>query len=96
MKRRLLITTIILSLVLGITAFAGTWTGSYETGWRYQNDNGTYVANSWMQDADGKWLNEPVDDYNHIIDGVRYVCLERLMGKPRTAKRKTVPKGTFR
>ena len=55
MKRRLLITTIILSLVLGITAFAGTWTGSYETGWRYQNDNGTYVANSWMQDADGQW-----------------------------------------
>ncbi len=51
---------------------------------------------TYQQDADGKWLNDPVDDYNHIIDGVRYVCLERLMGKPRTAKRKTVPKGTFR
>lgn len=51
---------------------------------------------TYQQDADGKWLNDPVDDYNHIIDGVRYVCLEKLMGKPRTAKRKTVPKGTFR
>ena len=51
---------------------------------------------TYQQDADGKWLNEPVDDYTHIIDGVRYVCLERLMGKPRTAKGRTVPKGAFR
>ena len=55
MKRRLLITTVILSLVLGITAFAGSWTGSYESGWRYQNDNGSFAANGWMQDTDGLW-----------------------------------------
>lgn len=39
-------------------------------------DNYTY-----MQDKDGKWLNIPVDDYNHIIDGVRYVCLMEKLGQ---------------
>jgi phage terminase large subunit len=43
-------------------------------------DNYTY-----RQNKDGKWLNEPVDDYNHLIDGWRYVCMMELMGK-RTAK----------
>ena len=55
MKHRLFITSIILSLVLGIAAHAGIWTGSYESGWRYLNDNGTYAANGWMQDTDGQW-----------------------------------------
>ncbi len=55
MKRRLFITSIILTLILGIATYAGTWTGSYESGWRYLNDNGTYVTNSWMQDTDGQW-----------------------------------------
>lgn len=36
---------------------------------------------TWQQDKSGKWLNVPVDDYNHAIDGVRYVCYNELMGK---------------
>ena len=36
---------------------------------------------TWMQDKDGRWLNVPVDDYNHGIDGARYVCYNELMGK---------------
>lgn len=39
-------------------------------------DNYTY-----QQDKDGKWLNHPVDNYNHVIDGVRYVCMMELMGR---------------
>ena len=39
-------------------------------------DNYTY-----QQDKDGKWLNRPVDNYNHVIDGVRYVCMMELMGR---------------
>lgn len=38
-------------------------------------DNYTY-----QQSPDGKWLNVPEDNYNHIIDGVRYVCLQELIG----------------
>ena len=33
----------------------------------------TYV---YKQDKDGRWLNEPVDANNHIIDAIRY-ALER-------------------
>lgn len=32
----------------------------------------------WKQDKDGKQLNEPVDYYNHAIDGIRYVALNKL------------------
>ena len=36
---------------------------------------------TWQQDKDGRWLNVPVDDFNHGIDGARYVCFNELMGK---------------
>ena len=29
---------------------------------------------------EGKWLNEPIDMYNHGIDGCRYVVMEKLLG----------------
>ncbi len=29
----------------------------------------------WMQNKDGKWINEPVDDFNHSMDGIRYVLM---------------------
>jgi phage terminase large subunit len=43
-------------------------------------DNYTY-----QQDKSGKWLNVPVDDYNHAIDAIRYVCMMELMGRKKTA-----------
>ena len=36
---------------------------------------------TYEQDKDGKWLNEPIDAYNHIIDSVRYYVLGELLGK---------------
>lgn len=39
-------------------------------------DNYTY-----QQDKSGKWLNVPVDSYNHILDEVRYCCMMELMGR---------------
>lgn len=36
---------------------------------------------TWQQDKSGRWLNVPVDDYNHGIDGARYVVYNELMGK---------------
>ena len=35
------------------------------------------------QDRDGKFLNQPVDEYNHILDGVRYVILTEVLAKNR-------------
>lgn len=40
----------------------------------------------YQQDKEGRWLNEPVDAWNHAIDGCRYVILEEVIGKN---KRKT-------
>lgn len=36
---------------------------------------------TYRQNKDGKWLNEPIDAFNHGIDAVRYVVLEKLLGK---------------
>ena len=51
---------------------------------------------TYQQTPEGRWLNEPVDDWNHIIDSTRYVCMEKLMGKQKGSRTKGVPSGTFR
>ena len=35
------------------------------------------------QDKEGKWLNEPVDEFNHALDAGRYVILEEVLSKNR-------------
>lgn len=35
------------------------------------------------QDKDGRYLNEPVDEFNHAIDASRYVILEQVIGRNR-------------
>lgn len=45
---------------------------------------------TYRQDKDGKWLNEPIDCYNHALDAVRYVVMNELLGgerKPINKKR---------
>lgn len=36
---------------------------------------------TYQQDKNGKWLNVPVDDQNHIIDLWRYVVLMEILGR---------------
>lgn len=36
---------------------------------------------TYRQDKEGKWLNEPIDSFNHIIDAVRYVVIEEVLGE---------------
>lgn len=38
---------------------------------------------SWNTDRSGKPLNEPIDAYNHLIDPLRYVALNKI-GTPKT------------
>lgn len=35
---------------------------------------------TWRQDKEGKWLNEPIDMWNHSLDAARYVILEKVLG----------------
>ena len=39
----------------------------------------TYI---YTQDKDGKWLNTPIDDNNHIIDAIRYSLERYHFNKP--------------
>ena len=34
----------------------------------------------WAQDKNGKWLNEPVDEANHLMDAMRYGMEEMIEG----------------
>jgi len=36
---------------------------------------------TYSQDKEGKWLNTPIDAFNHSIDAIRYVILEVVLGK---------------
>lgn len=38
---------------------------------------------TYKQDKEGKWLNEPIDCYNHAIDAVRYVIMTEVLGGER-------------
>lgn len=37
---------------------------------------------TYRQDKEGKWLNQPIDAFNHSLDCIRYVCMETIMGGP--------------
>lgn len=38
---------------------------------------------TYAQDKEGKWLNQPIDAFNHAIDAIRYVFLEQIIGGER-------------
>lgn len=35
---------------------------------------------TYQQDKEGKWLNQPIDKFNHAIDAARYVILSEVLG----------------
>lgn len=35
---------------------------------------------TWAQDKEGKWLNQPIDAFNHAIDASRYVVMQKILG----------------
>lgn len=67
--------------------------GSIEAGIDFMRGCKIYVTNrsvnakkefenyTYAQDRYGNWLNIPVDDFNHVIDSLRYVVLELIIGK---------------
>ena len=38
---------------------------------------------TYQQDKNGKWLNRPIDCYNHAIDAIRYVIMNEVLGRNR-------------
>ena len=39
-------------------------------------------AYKWKEDKNGELLNEPIDKFNHLLDPLRYVALNKLSNKP--------------
>ena len=35
---------------------------------------------TYAQDKEGRWLNQPIDAFNHAIDAVRYVVISEILG----------------
>ncbi len=75
-KLKLLILTIVIMTAMNITVFAGQWKQD-NTGWWYQNDDGSYTVNAWFQDTDYKWYYFNNSGYMQtspitLADGVTY------------------------
>ena len=34
----------------------------------------------WSKDKEGRFINEPIDKYNHLVDAARYFVLSRVLG----------------
>jgi phage terminase large subunit len=41
---------------------------------------------TYQQDKEGKWLNLPIDAFNHAIDAIRYIFLTEILGKGKRIK----------
>jgi phage terminase large subunit len=44
---------------------------------------------TYQQDKEGKWLNMPIDAFNHAIDAIRYIFLTEVLGKGKKIKNLT-------
>ena len=64
-KLKVLIVTAIITMAMSLTAFAGEWRQD-SVGWWYQNDDGSYPQNAWLQD-NGKWYH--FDDKGYMQTG---------------------------
>lgn len=54
-KTKILLLSAALSISASMVSFAGEWKQD-ETGWWYQNDDGSYIASNWYQDeSTGTW-----------------------------------------
>lgn len=43
---------------------------------------------TWNKDKNDNYINEPIDDFNHAIDEVRYWVLEEVLDKNRSQQKK--------
>ena len=88
MKKKLLLTAsvFVLTLVSAFAAKAGQWENS-SSGWRYQDDTGSYIKSSWFHDKDGSWYHFNSDGYMEkewVIDNGKWYYLDYPNGYLRT------------
>ena len=74
-----------LAMTIGssVTSLAAGWQQD-ETGWWYQQKDGSYPANTWWQDEDGMWYLFDENGYIYsgcyrMVDGILYPFLSNGM-----------------
>lgn len=78
-KIKLIIASSLLTFAMSFTAFAGSWQ-SDATGWWYQNDDGSYPANTW-QWIDGN--NDGISE-SYYFDASGYCLMNAITPDGRT------------
>ena len=74
----LMASVFILTLSSNFVAKAGQWENS-ASGWRYQNDDGSYIKSNWFYDKDGSWYYFNSDGYMQkewILDNGKWYYLD--------------------
>lgn len=82
----LIASVFLLTLSTGFAVKAGKWENS-SSGWRYQNDTGSYIKSSWFHDKDGSWYHFNSDGYMEkewILDNGKWYYMDYLNGYLRT------------
>lgn len=62
MKRFIIVFALAFTVMFSLTAYAGEWKQD-DTGWWYQNDDGSYIANDWLKDKNGDWYHFDENGY---------------------------------
>ena len=88
MKKYILLTAsvFVLTLVSTFAAKAGQWENS-SSGWRYQDDSGSYIKSNWFHDKGGSWYHFNSDGYMEkewILDNGKWYYLDYPNGYLRT------------
>lgn len=75
---KILFSTVLLTILCALPAWAGTWESTEYNGYQYKNEDGTYLTATWLQD-NGKWyffdengllvVNSVVEGYQLGADG---------------------------
>lgn len=70
MKRFITVFALVFTVMFSLTAYAGEWKQD-DTGWWYQNDDGSYITNDWLKDENGDWYH--FDDKGYMQTGFTQV-----------------------
>lgn len=64
-KTKIFVTTMMISIILAVPAFAGEWKAN-ANGWWYENDDGSYPVAQWKE-VNGKYYYFGTDGYIQVI-----------------------------
>ena len=71
MRKEIAVLAAILSVCASFTSLAGQWR-QVESGWTYENDDGSIITNDWFQDPSNNW------NYHFDSDGIMQTGKQKI------------------